>query len=74
MRNMSININVLAFSRAKNLYNGLEYNELYDALYHYMLTYLNGPEIDNYMFLDEVENYIGTRNHNAIVDYILTLK
>ena len=60
---MGVNLNVLAFQRARNLYN-MEYDELYDALYHYMLTYLNGPEIDNYMFLDEVENYIGTRNHN----------
>ena len=67
------NIDVLAFQRAKNLYHG-DYNELYDALYHYMLTYLNGPDIDNYMFLDEVENYIGTRNHNDIVDYILNSK
>ena len=72
MRNM--NLDMLAFSRAKNLYYGLEYNELYDVLYNYMLTYLNGPEIDNYLFLDEVENLTGIRNHDAIVDYILTLK
>ncbi len=69
-----MNIDILAFQRAKNIYRGSDYNELYDALYHYMLTYLNGPDADNYMFLDEVENYIGTRNHNAIVDYILNLK
>ena len=71
---MSVNLNVLAFQRAKNLFYGMEYNELYDALFNYMLTYLNGPEIDNYLILDEVENYIGTRNHKEIVDYILTLK
>ena len=47
MRNMSVNLNVLAFQRAKNLFYGMEYNELYDALFNYMLTYLNGPEIDN---------------------------
>ena len=69
-----MNLDMLAFSRAKNLYYGLEYNELYDVLYNYMLTYLNGPEIDNYLFLDEVENLTGIRNHDAIVDYILTLK
>ena len=56
---MSVNLNVLAFQRAKNLFYGMEYNELYDALFNYMLTYLNGPEIDNYLLLDEVENYIG---------------
>ena len=71
---MSVNLNVLAFQRAKNLFYGMEYNELYDTLFNYMLTYLNGPEIDNYLILDEVENYIGTRNHDDIVDYILTLK
>lgn len=69
-----MNLDILAFSRAKNLYYGLEYNELYDVLYNYMLTYLNGPEIDNYLFLDEVENLTGMRNHDAIIDYILTLK
>ena len=72
MRNM--NIDVLAFQRARNLYYGMEYNELYDVLFNYMLTYLNGPDIDNYLFKDEVENLIGIRNHDDIVDYILTLK
>ena len=42
MRNM--NINILAFQRIRNLYN-LDYNEAYDILYHYMLTYLNGEII-----------------------------
>ena len=49
---MTTNINILAFQRIKNLYN-LDYNEACDILYHYMLTYLNGPEADNYMFLME---------------------
>ena len=33
MKNMGVNLNVLAFQRAKNLFYGMEYNELYDALF-----------------------------------------
>lgn len=67
-----MNINILAFQRIRNLYN-LDYNEAYDILYHYMLTYLNGPEADNYMFMCEAEAVLGLRTHDDIVDYILNM-
>lgn len=63
---------VLAFKHIKNKYDN-EYDELYDALYYYMLTYLSEEYMDNYLFKDEVENLIGIRKHEDIVDYILNL-
>lgn len=68
-----MNIDMIAFSRIHAIYKGREYNELYDALYHYMLTYIDDCLIDNYMFKDEVENYTGLRKHEDIVDFILNL-
>ena len=68
-----MSIDMIAFARIHSIYKGREYNELYDALYYYMLTYIDDCLIDNYMFRDEVENLIGIRNHEEIVDYILNL-
>ena len=50
-----------------------EYNELYDSLYYYMLTYLEDDKMENYMFKDEIENYTGLREHPEIIKYILKL-
>ena len=69
---MTTNINILAFQRIKNLYN-LDYDEACDILYHYMLTYLNGPEADNYMFLMEAKAVLGVKDHDDIIDYILNM-
>jgi L-rhamnose mutarotase len=70
-----MNIDMIAFSRIHAIHKGREreYNELYEALYYYMLTYIDECLIDNYLFRDEVENLIGLRNHEDIVDYILNL-
>ena len=51
-----------------------EYNELYDSLYYYILTYLEDDMTENYLFKDEIENYIGLREHEEIINYILNLK
>ncbi len=67
-----MNINVLAYQRIKALYN-MDYNEAYDILYHYMLTYLNDEEADNYLFLEEARAVLGLKNHDDIVDYILNM-
>ena len=50
-----------------------EYNELYDSLYYYMLTYLEDDKMENYLFKDEIENYTGLREHSEIIKYILKL-
>lgn len=68
-----MNTNMIAFARIHSIYKGRDYNELYEALYYYMLTYIDDCLIDNYMFRDEVENLIGIRDHEEIVDYILNL-
>ena len=67
-----MNINVLAYQRIKALYN-MDYNEAYDILYHYMLTYLNDEEADNYLFLEEARAVLGLKSHDDIVDYILNM-
>lgn len=48
------------------------YDELVDSLYHYMKYYLiDRTCIDVCMFQDEIENLIGIRNHEDIMNYIL---
>lgn len=68
-----MNINMIAFARIHAIYKGRDYNELYESLYYYMLTYIDDCLIDNYMFRDEIENLIGIRSHEDIIDYILNL-
>lgn len=46
------------------------YNEIYDALYHYMKTYCNDNLMESYMFKDEIEDLIGIREHDDIINYI----
>lgn len=59
-----------AFNYVKDKFEN-EYDELYDALYYYMLTYLEDKKMDNYLFKDEIENLIGIRAHEDIIEYIL---
>ena len=59
-----------AFNYVKDKFEN-EYDELYDALYYYMLTYLEDKKMDNYLFKDEIENLIGIRKHEDIIEYIL---
>lgn len=48
------------------------YNELNDSLYHYLKYYLIDENYsDICMFQDEIENLIGIRNHEDIINYIL---
>ena len=65
-----MNNDMRAFKIIERLYN-TNYMEHYDALYHYMLTYIEGPTAETFMFLDEVENLIGLNNHRDVVDYII---
>lgn len=51
-----------------------EYDELVDALYYYMLTYLEGNMMENCMYKDEVENLLGFRDHEKIFDYIINVE
>ena len=48
-----------------------EYDELCDSLYQYMDSYMNGYMFDAGMFMDEVENLIGIRGHEVVIDYII---
>lgn len=58
------------------LKNKLEsnYDELVDALYYYMLTYLENNMMENCMYKDEIENLIGLRDHEKIFDYIINVE
>lgn len=48
-----------------------DYNELYDSLYQYMKTYYKDEFISNYEYKDEIENLLGIREHDVIVNYII---
>lgn len=48
------------------------YDELIDELYHYMKAYINDLKIDAYMHADCIENLIGIREHEDIIEYIKT--
>lgn len=72
---------VMAFSLLK-IKLEKEYDELYDAMYHYIELYLkasNPPRrystmrtvFDMTLYKDEIENLIGLNKHEEIVDYIL---
>ena len=63
---------MLAFKHVKEKFEN-DYNELHDSLYYYMLTYLEGKRMDNCLFKDEVENLVGVRKHEDILNYILNL-
>lgn len=61
---------VLAFEKVQISYQE-QYDEMIDILYHYMLSYKeNLPDI--MLFRDEFENMTGERDHEFIVDYILS--
>ena len=54
-----------------------KYNELYDAMYHYIWSWLlnesvyeNKTSIDVIMYKDEIENLIGIREHEEIIKYV----
>ena len=55
----------------KRFNNTDDYDELCDALYHYMEAYLKGFNFDVSMFADEIENLADIRNHTDIINYIL---
>lgn len=61
-----------AFSIISEKFNK-EYNELYDSLYYYVLTYIEKDSVENELFRDEVENYLNIRSHKDIINYILRL-
>lgn len=72
---------VKAFNKLKSKLE-TEYNELYDAMYHYIRLYLkasNPPRryssmntvFEMVLYKDEIENLIGINEHEKIVDYIL---
>lgn len=48
----------------------IEYNELIDDLYHYMEAYINKRITDVTIFADCIENMLGIRKHEEIINYI----
>lgn len=52
-----------------------EYNELYDAVYNYLMAYMYNEihYIDITLYKDEVENLIGIREHEEIIKYVFNL-
>lgn len=61
---------VLAFELVTKKYDN-EYDELYDSLYNYMKSYIEGYVFDTGLFRDEIENLIGIRKHEDIINYII---
>lgn len=61
----------IAFERLEELYlNGEMYNETIDAIYNYLKSIKCGYTFDVGLFVDEIENYLGIRNHKDIMEYI----
>lgn len=50
-----------------------EYNELYDAVYNYLIVYMHDKThtLDIILYKDEIENLIGIREHTNIINYVL---
>lgn len=50
-----------------------EYNELYDAVYNYLIVYMHNKThiLDIILYKDEIENLIGIREHTNIINYVL---
>jgi hypothetical protein len=62
---------VAAYVLAKHMCNSEEYDELWDELYHYMDAYLSNPHsVEVIIFADLVENLIGVRKHEDILEVI----
>lgn len=73
IKNMnSLNVKEIEAYRIISIKYGMDEYELYDALYHYMKTYCNGHKMESYLFKDEVENLIGIRDHDEILEYIIS--
>ena len=47
-------------------------DELIDSLYHYFKALIEGYIFDVVLFRDEIENLIGLRDHNEIIEFIAT--
>ena len=62
---------VMAFGKIKYLYEREEYSELVDIAYHYMTAFIRETS-DIVMFRDEFENVTGIKEHQQIVNYIMT--
>lgn len=60
----------LAFGKIEFICEEREYYEIADALYSYMKAYKEGYMFDAGIFEDEIENYLGIRGHENIVNYI----
>lgn len=59
-----------AFEIINDLFNQ-HYDEVVDALYYYTKSYIDGYFMDVCMFQDEIENLLGIREHDDIINYIL---
>lgn len=63
--------NVAAYILAKHMYNSDKCDELWDELYHYMDAYLSNPHsVEVIIFADLVENLVGVRKHEDILEVI----
>jgi hypothetical protein len=50
------------------------YDELVDSLFNYTKAIITGIPMDVCMFRDEIENLIGIREHDEIINYILKIR
>ena len=61
-----------AYIRILEKYNN-DPNELNELLLLYMQSVINGPNIETVMFLDEIENMLGIKKHNEILNIIMRI-
>lgn len=75
MNNNNIEPNtMLAYNIIKDHYEN-DYDELVDALYHYMHSYLFEDGIDLILYADEFEMYTGkTGTVEEVINYIIKMR
>lgn len=61
---------IRAYNIAYLMYK-FNYDELWDALYHYLYSYKHHYYLDKLLYTDEIENYLDIRDHDLIIKEIL---
>lgn len=64
------NNEMLAYIIIKEAYDN-DSDELVDSLYHYMHSHLFEDGMDMILYGDEIENYLGFRGIQNVVNYII---
>ena len=60
---------IRAYNIAYLMYK-FNYDELWDAFYHYLYAYEHHHYLDKLLYTDEIENYLDIRDHDLIIKEI----